>query len=161
MTIVHVREAVLADLETIVKFNQALAIESEHRVLDVTILRPGVRMALERRDLCRYFVAEMEGHAVGQTMVTYELSDWRGGVIWWIQSVYVTPERRRAGVFSALFRAIEAQARAAKEVRGLRLYVLEENVAAVRTYERLGMALSDYRVCELDWSEAVRPARTV
>ena len=37
-------------------------------------------------------VAERDGQVVGQTMITYEWSDWRNGTFWWIQSVYIPPE---------------------------------------------------------------------
>ena len=42
-------------------------------------------------------------------MITYEWSDSRNGNIWWIQSVYVKPDFRGAGVFKALFDQVDAQ----------------------------------------------------
>lgn len=147
-----IREATPADAALIVEFNVALALESEDKHLDRNLLAPGVDLALRRRDMCRYFIAESGGKVVGQTMITYELTDWRNGVLWWIQSVYVVPEARRLGIFRSLYEHIEGTARKDPEVRGLRLYVEEKNVKALRVYEALGMHASGYRVYEKEWS---------
>ena len=64
----QIRDATLADAETIVEFNRLLALESENKNLDPRVLGRGVRLALERPELCRYFLAEVEGRIVGQTM---------------------------------------------------------------------------------------------
>jgi GNAT superfamily N-acetyltransferase len=100
-------------------------------------------------------VAEADGRVVGTTMLTYELTDWRDGVIWWLQSVFIEPEQRRHGVFRAIYRHIEALARAHSDVRGLRLYVHRDNARAMQTYESLGMEKAGYELYEHDWSGSV------
>jgi ribosomal protein S18 acetylase RimI-like enzyme len=85
---------------------------------------------------------------VGQLMLTTEWSDWRCGWWWWIQSVYVRPEARRGGVFRALYRSVLEDANRAGDVRGVRLYVEQENLRAQRTYEALGMRRGRYLVFE-------------
>ncbi len=152
----RVRNAAPADAPTIVEFNRLLALESEAKRLDPAVLERGVQLALVRPELCRYFLAEAEGQIVGQTMLTYEWSDWRAGVFWWIQSVYVRAENRGRGVFRALFEHVAALARADPAVCGLRLYVEQHNAAALATYRRLGMTPSGHLLYELDWSGAVR-----
>jgi ribosomal protein S18 acetylase RimI-like enzyme len=69
-------------------------------------------------------------------------------MFWWIQSVYVRPDKRSVGVYTALHRHIEHLARHERGVCGLRLYAEEENHRAQRTYERLGMVKTGYRVFE-------------
>jgi ribosomal protein S18 acetylase RimI-like enzyme len=101
-------------------------------------------------------VAELDGRVVGQLMVTYEWSDWRNGAFWWIQSVYVLPEARRCGAFSALYSHVERLAKATPGVCGLRLYVELANERAQATYRRCGMTDAGYRVMEADYSGAVR-----
>jgi len=83
--------------------------------------------------------------------VTFEWSDWRNGNFWWIQSVYVHPEYRSRGVFSALYRHVEALARESGAC-GMRLYVEDHNSTAQQVYRRLGMDDARYRVFETDWS---------
>jgi GNAT superfamily N-acetyltransferase len=95
-----------------------------------------------------YLVAERDGATVGSLMITTEWSDWRNADFWWIQSVYVRPGERRAGVYTALHRDVRRRARAAEDVCGLRLYVERDNAAAQAAYEELGMEAPPYRMYE-------------
>lgn len=147
-----IRSAALGDLPTLVDFNTRLAWETEHKRLDADTIARGVRRALSQPALCRYFVAERSGQIVGQAMITIELTDWRDGVLWWLQSVYVAESSRGGGVFRALFDHIRCLAESDPEVRGLRLYVERENEQARRVYEQLGLAPSGHLVYERDWS---------
>lgn len=152
---IGIRDAVAGDAEVIADFNRRLAWESEGKRLDAAVIDRGVRLALARPELCRYFLAEIDGRIVGQTMITYEWSDWRAGVFWWIQSVYVVADHRQRGVFRALFQHIRALAERTADVCGLRLYVDRHNAPALETYSRLGMAPSGHLLYELDWSGAI------
>jgi GNAT superfamily N-acetyltransferase len=147
-----IRDAMLADLDVIVEFNRRLAWETEHKRLDPAVLRPGVETALTRHDWSRYLIAEVGRDVVGQMMITYEWSDWRNGLFWWIQSVYVRDDARRGGVFRSLYKHVEALARATPNSCGLRLYVEHENAAAISTYTKLGMVPSGHLLYENDWS---------
>jgi GNAT superfamily N-acetyltransferase len=155
---VLVRDATIDDVRTIVEFNRLLALETEHKELDPAVLTLGVEQALAQPTLCRYLMAQLAAEVVGQTMLTYEWSDWRNGVFWWIQSVYVHPRYRGGGVFRALHEYISTLARAEPDVCGLRLYVDQHNHAAMATYKRLGLAPSGHHLYECDWSGVVRPA---
>ena len=142
------REGRPGDAEIIAAYNSAMAEETEGKALDPELIGAGVRRLLQDAAMGRYWVAESEGQVIGQLMVTYEWSDWRNGTIWWIQSVYVRPDWRRNGVFSALYRHVESLARATPHVIGLRLYVEENNKRAQRTYAALGMVNPSYLVME-------------
>ena len=144
---INIREASTEDIAMLVQNNLALAKETETLHLNRDVLTKGVEQALTRKE-CHYFVAVIEGKIVGQTMITYEWSDWRNGVIWWIQSVYVLLEYRKQGVFRALFNHIENLARTHPQVKALRLYVLRNNNTGQRTYQSLGMNDSGYIVFE-------------
>ena len=154
-----IRAATLADLPTIARFNSLLAEETEHKQLDPATIERGVRRALSEPGLCRYFVAEQDGRIVGQAMITIELTDWRDGVLWWLQSVYVAEAHRGAGVFRSLFQHILSLAQADADVRGLRLYVERENERAKRVYEQMGMQPSGHLVYERDWSSLAAGGR--
>lgn len=147
-----IRDAQPSDMPLIVEFNLRLAEESEGKRLDQSVLTRGVQRALASPEMCRYFMAEVNGEVVGQTMITFELTDWRDGVLWWLQSVYVRPEYRKLGVFKALFRHIATLAKETADVRGLRLYVEQGNARAQRVYEQMGMQPGGYLVYEQDWS---------
>ena len=150
---IHVRPGELADLEVLVRFNAAMARETEQLELDLERLRAGVRAVLEGRDAGArgsYRVALDGERAVGALMGTTEWSDWRDGWFWWIQSVFVVPESRRRGVLSALYRGVLEEARSRDDVCGVRLYVERENLRARDAYRRLGMADSSYRLMEVD-----------
>lgn len=155
-----IRLATPEDLETIVRFNLALARETEDRSLDEETLRAGVGAFLGDRSLGRYYLAVTgasagaaggeAGDPAAQVMVTHEFSDWRNGPIWWIQSVYVHPGHRRRGLYRALHEHVREQARAAGAV-GLRLYVDRGNAGAQATYRALGMERARYDMYEEIW----------
>ncbi|MBI4718005.1 MAG: GNAT family N-acetyltransferase [Planctomycetes bacterium] len=151
---ISVRSAEPSDGAAIVAFNDAMARESEGKSLHRATLEEGVRRALSDSAACRYFVAECDGRLVGQTMVTFEWSDWRCGWFWWIQSVYVEPTFRRRGVFRALHAHVRALAGSRADVCGIRLYVHRHNHGALETYRKLGLVLTDYYLCEEDWSSS-------
>ena len=148
---VDIRDASIDDAATIAEFNAALASESEDKSLDRSVLESGVRRLLRDPVRGRYFIAESGGRMVGQTLITYEWSDWRDGWLWWIQSVYVHPDHRRTGVFRRLYGHIEALAKNSGEVVGIRLYVERENARAQDTYRSLGMRHTGYRVMETEF----------
>lgn len=142
-----IRQGVPSDAETIARFNAAMALETEDVTLEPETVARGVARALADERLAKYFVAEKSGRVVGQLMITREWSDWRDGEIWWIQSVYVSPEARGAGVFSKLYESVRETARKHNAV-GLRLYVEKENGGAQKTYLRVGMHMGKYVVME-------------
>jgi len=155
---VHTRDAEARDLDFLASGNTAMALETEHKLLDPATVRSGVQAAFHEPSRGRYFVAELDGKVVGQLMVTYEWSDWRNGVFWWIQSVYVEPAARRHGVFRALYDHVERLAMTTPAVCGLRLYVENDNLRAQRTYLGCGMVDAGYLVMETDYSGAIKRA---
>ncbi len=144
------REARPTDIDTIVDFNALLAEESEGVVLDRDRLREGVSALLDDPAKGLYFIAEDDDRPVGQVGVTFEWSDWRNGVFWWLQSVYVRPEYRRHGVLRALYGRVRELA-AESGVCGVRLYVERENLTAIAAYRRLGLARTSYHMYETDF----------
>lgn len=148
-----IRDARPEDCDAIVAMSLSLAEETEGKTLNRTVLIRGVQTALREPDRLRFWVAEKQGHVLGQTAVTREWSDWRNGWVWWLQSVYVIREVRGQGVFRALYGHVRTTARDLDDVIGLRLYVENENAAAMRTYQSLGMEPGGYHVYEELWRE--------
>src|SRR5487761_2335350 len=108
-----IRDATSADLAFLVASARAMALETEAKPLTEAVVTAGVAGLLARTERCIYLVAEQPQRSVGTLMVTYEWSDWRNGDFWWIQSVYVTADARRGGVFRALYAETARRARAA------------------------------------------------
>ena len=106
----QVRTAQIEDWPLIVDFNRRLAAETEETELNVELLTAGVKAALADSAKARYFVASAGEAVVGQLMHTWEWSDWRNGMIWWLQSVYVEPEHRGRGVFRMLYEHVQKMA---------------------------------------------------
>lgn len=148
------------DVDELVSFGAAMAMETEDRTLDRERLRRGTLAVLESPVRGFYLVAELPEEPlkviVGQLLVTYEWSDWRNATFWWIQSVYVHPDWRRRGVYRRLHESVLMQARAQGNVCGVRLYVEEQNEAAQAVYRRVGLSPSPYLVFEDDFVLARR-----
>ncbi len=142
------RNAEFGDTSTIVDFNRAMALETEDKALDPSVLSQGVAALLKNPDLGFYVVAEYDGTVVGALMVTTEWSDWRNGVFWWIQSVYVQPAFRRQGVYRRLYQFVKDIAVEDSRVCGFRLYVAKDNAGAQQAYRTLGMSPTHYWIFE-------------
>ena len=134
--------------EIIARFNQEMALETENKVLDRDIIYPGVMTMLQDAALGFYLVAIKDNTVVGCLGVTYEWSDWRNGLFWWIQSVYVAPGYRAEGIFSSMYESVKSSAKADSRSCGIRLYVEKENDTAYNTYIGLGMQETEYRLME-------------
>jgi ribosomal protein S18 acetylase RimI-like enzyme len=146
-----IRPATIADAAIIARYNTFLASETEQITLDQDRLLKGVEALLRNPTKGFYIVAVSDNVVIGQLMITYEWSDWRNGVFWWIQSVYVEKAARGTGVFKMLFEHIHSLAKSSPEVCGLRLYVEKTNTRAKQTYERLAMRSSHYELYEMDF----------
>jgi GNAT superfamily N-acetyltransferase len=116
-----IRAARADDSAFIVDANIAMALETERKALDHATLQRGVATVITESARGFYLIAERAGVRVGCLLVTREWSDWRNGDWWWLQSVYVVPDARRSGVFSALYAEVERRMRAAGDTAGLRL----------------------------------------
>lgn len=154
---IQIRLAQPQDAPVIARFNACLAEETENLRLDPAVLLAGVSALLQDPAKGRYFVAVYNGTIAGQLMITYEWSDWRNGNIWWIQSVYVSPESRRSGVFRRLFEHVRLLARAEKNVPALRLYMHADNSRARQTYAQLGFRHTHYEVFEHEIPRSATP----
>lgn len=142
------------DAQALVEFNRAMARETEAKDLALDVLTAGVENLLRSPQHGFYVVAEYcaapenQGEVVASLLVTYEWSDWRNGLFWWIQSVYVKPPFRRRGVYRRLYEFVKSRASNERDVRGFRLYVEKENRIAQQTYERLGITETHYKMFE-------------
>jgi ribosomal protein S18 acetylase RimI-like enzyme len=146
----YIRNAKPKDIETIAEYNIKMALETENKYLDKEIIIAGVSSIINDNSKGMYWVMEMNKIIIGQLMVTYEWSDWRNGMMWWIQSVYVPKEQRRQGVYSQMYNNLLELAQLDSECCGIRLYVEKENKKAQKTYKKLGMKNAGYEIMEFN-----------
>lgn len=144
----EIRLASRADADALVEFNQAMALETEGKVLTKEVLSPGVSAVFEDVNKGFYVVAEMDGSVVGGLLITFEWSDWRNKWFWWIQSVFIRPEYRGQSIYSRMYDFVKTLADNRGDVCGFRLYVEHDNIKAQRVYEKLGMKRSHYLAYE-------------
>jgi ribosomal protein S18 acetylase RimI-like enzyme len=144
----HIRRGEMRDASVIARFNAQMAQETEGKDLIADVIGAGVRRLIETPSLGFYLVAEHEGRVVACLMITNEWSDWRNGLFWWIQSVYVDAAYRRQGVYRRMYEEVRALAKADAGVCGFRLYVEKDNEVAHATYASLGMKETDYFMYE-------------
>ncbi len=159
---ITVRLARQEDVDLIVAFSTAMALETEGRRLDQERLKEGTLSLLASPERGFFTVAELpkaeDRVLVGQLMITFEWSDWRNAAFWWIQSVYVEPAFRRQGIYRTMHDTIVAQAKGDRQVCGIRLYVEQENHTAQTVYRRVGLAPSGYAIYEQDFVLARHPS---
>jgi len=147
------------DADALVRFNMALAWETERKQLSLPLVNKGVQTLLKNPQYGFYVVAETcppyrtlgrreSSEIIGSLMVTFEWSDWRCALFWWIQSVYVKPEFRQRGVFRRLYEYLKDKASRESNVCGFRLYVQRSNRTALSTYDKVGMKKTSYAVYE-------------
>ena len=148
-----VRDAVRADIAFLADCNMAMARESEQKLLAREVLTRGIVAVFDHPERGFYIVAEHAGVPAASLLITHEWSDWRNGGWWWIQSVYVMPDARRQGVYTAMYREVEQRARRGEGVIGLRLYVEKENAGAQATYAALGMEPAYYSLFQTSFVE--------
>jgi ribosomal protein S18 acetylase RimI-like enzyme len=143
-----IRMASRSDAGALVRFNQAMALETEGKELSTEVLTPGVAAVFEDSNKGFYVVADEDGLVVGGLLVTFEWSDWRNKWFWWIQSVYVRPEHRGRSIYGSMYSFVKDLADRRGDVCGFRLYVEHDNTRAQRVYEKLGMKRSHYLAYE-------------
>ena len=133
---IRVRTAEPSDAPIIVEFNQRMAEETEGKRLRTEILSAGVAAVFADRQRGFYVVAENNfKEVVGCLMITFEWSDWRNALFWWIQSVYVRADYRGTGVYRKLYERVKEMAiNNQTSVCGFRLYVERENAKAQKVY---------------------------
>jgi ribosomal protein S18 acetylase RimI-like enzyme len=143
------RTAEPEDANLLTGHNCAMALETEGKTLDAVKAMAGVQGLFAHPQFGFYLVAEVDSQAAATLMVTYEWSDWRNGLFWWIQSVYVKPQFRRQGIYTAMYDQLQVMAEAsAIEVCGFRLYAETDNHSAQATYKKNGMHVCDYIMFE-------------
>ena len=145
---IKIRAATINDAEKIAKDNLLLTIESEKLKIDYKKTLNAVKSILTDESKGFLIVAEKNKDIVGHLMITYEWSDWQNKNMWWIQSVYVDKNHRKQGIFSEMVEHIKNMA-LKNNVDLIRLYAHEENMNAIKAYEKTNMIKKPYVIYEI------------
>jgi GNAT superfamily N-acetyltransferase len=140
----QVRKATTSDIESIVDFQLRMANETEGIELNSDVVLKGVTAVVEDEGKGQYYVTEINNKVVASLLTTFEWSDWRNGTILWIQSVYVLEDFRRKGVYRNMYSHIKNLVLNNPKLNGIRLYADKSNIAAHKTYQKLGMNHDHY-----------------
>ena len=143
----------IEDINSLVDFNIKMAKETENKILNKKIVTKGVSEVLTDTSLGYYVIAKNKNTILGSLMITYEWSDWRNGMFWWIQSVYVEKEYRQQGVYKKMYSYIKDKALKDNSCTGIRLYVEQENKIAQSVYKKLEMKETHYKLFEIDFQD--------
>jgi GNAT superfamily N-acetyltransferase len=158
-----------------------LAFEIEEIELSLERVQKGIRNLVNHSELGFYLVATTTSESSGERIVvgmcgaTFDWSDWRNGVFWWLNSVFVKKPYRRQGVFKLMYSQLMNRAKLINEVLeksgsdelvtadasvpaaerfrccGVRLYHEKENLTAKASYEKMGMSTAVYEMMEVDF----------
>jgi ribosomal protein S18 acetylase RimI-like enzyme len=139
-----IRDAIRADIDTLVAFTLQEAREAEGAEKAVHGVTRGVSAPFDDRRLASYWVAETADHqVVASISVVTEWSNFHGGDYWWIQSLFVAPEHRGSRLVDALINHVARAAGTAGALE-LRLYAHNSNHRALRAYQRCGFTVAPY-----------------
>jgi ribosomal protein S18 acetylase RimI-like enzyme len=143
-----IRTALSQDAAELAEFQAQSAWETEGMELIPEVIVAGVKAMIDNPQMGFYLVVELDNDIQASLMVTTEWSDWRNGMFWWIQSVYVRPQYRRQGLYRELYERVKELAEQEHAVCGFRLYVERDNSGAQKTYQSLGMTETEYKIFE-------------
>ncbi len=145
----NLRIAEKSDAPMLAAHNCAMAFETENKSLELAVATLGAEGLFQRPELGFYLIAETDSIAAATLLVTYEWSDWRNGLFWWIQSVYVKEDYRRKGIYRAMYAELKRMSQSqSTPVCGFRLYAETDNTNAHETYRECGMHVCEYLMFE-------------
>jgi ribosomal protein S18 acetylase RimI-like enzyme len=143
-----VRDAVRADIPSIVAWQIAMALETESMYLDPDVVLRGVTKVFDDVSIGYYLIAEIDHKPCASMLVLSEWSDWRAGFVLWLHSVFVEKQARGSGVFRALYSEIVNRVEENPDFKGIRLYVDKTNTSAQNVYRKLKMSRDHYDLFE-------------
>lgn len=94
------------------------------------------------------YIFEADGKPAGYSIVSMKFETEVGGLAAWIEELFVEEKFRSKGIAKEFFEFLKTDF--AGKIRRIRLEVGEDNLGAIRLYERLGFEFLDYRQMTID-----------
>lgn len=104
--------------------------------------------AIDMPEYVKGYIFECDGKPAGYAMVSLKFETEVGGIAAWVEELFVEEEFRGSGIGSKFFDFLAEELKG--KIRRLRLEVGEDNLDAIRLYERLGFEFLDYRQMTID-----------
>lgn len=104
--------------------------------------------SLKNNGLVYGFVFEADSRPAGYSIVSMKFETEVGGLAAWIEELFVEEEFRSRGIAKAFFEFLKGEFTG--KIKRIRLEVGEDNLGAIRLYERLGFEFLDYRQMTID-----------
>ena len=97
---------------------------------------------LRSKDYLEGFLFEVDREPAGYVLLAKTFSQEAGGMVWWIEELFLLPKFRGHGLGRQFFKWLEDYR--PKEVKRLRLEVERDNLRAKRLYGRQGYEVLPY-----------------
>lgn len=94
------------------------------------------------------YIIEADGKPAGYSVASVKFETEVGGLAVWIEELFIEEEFRSKGIGKEFFEFIKSEF--AGKIKRIRLEVGEDNLGAIRLYERLGFEFLDYRQMTID-----------
>lgn len=88
------------------------------------------------------YILEKDGETAGYALLAKTFSQEAGGIVIWVEELYIKPEFRSRGLGTEFFNFLEENRTG--DVKRMRLEVEIENEGAVKLYKRLGFDFLEY-----------------
>lgn len=96
------------------------------------------------------YILEFDGKTAGYALLAKTFSREAGGMVIWIEELYIKEEYRSKGLGSEFFGFIEKNK--SFDTARLRLEVEDDNTGAIKLYKRMGYEFLDYKQMIKDFS---------
>lgn len=104
---------------------------------------------MRSKDYAICYVFELDGEIAGYSLLAKTYSQEAGGLVIWIEEIYVLPKFRGRGIAKEFFSFLLKNRPA--DVKRLRLEVERENEGAVRLYKSFGFDFLEYDQMMIDF----------
>jgi GNAT superfamily N-acetyltransferase len=145
-----VRQATKDDIDKLVYFTIAEAIEADRAQISPDVATKSIRTCLEDPNISQYWVIESKKFGVvGSVSVTKQWHMWSARYYWWIQTIFLLPEYRGQNLMELMINHVKDQAKRERALE-LRMYIHKNNTRALKAYSREGFVESDFLMMAKD-----------
>ncbi|MGN1042706.1 MAG: GNAT family N-acetyltransferase [Christensenellales bacterium] len=99
-------------------------------------------LLMQENPYARCYIYETEGKKAAYLLISITYSNECGGIVVWLEEMFVLPRYRSRGIGSELFRYVENEYKNA--ACRFRLEATRENERAIALYKKLGYHVFDY-----------------